>query len=84
LHQSHQGLRQADLPLRRDLDLTLLHAVVALQQQRFGVGVFLLAQQDVAEQRLRVEGGPEVRLRLLADGQALAEEGVGVRPFPLV
>ena len=36
--------RQADLALSRDVGLVLFHAFVARQEQRFGVGVFLLAE----------------------------------------
>ena len=34
--------------------------------------------------RLRVEGGPDIGLRLLADGQAFAEERLGLGPFLLL
>jgi len=84
--ESHQALDrfgEADLALRRYGRRPLLHPLIAGQQQRFGVGVFLLAQQCPAEQRLRVERGPDIGLRLLADGQALAEERLVLGPFSL-
>jgi len=36
------GRRQADVAWRRDLCLALLHPLVASQQQRLGLGIFLL------------------------------------------
>lgn len=69
---------QADLALGGDVGLVLFHAFVAGQEQRFGLGVFLLAEQAAAEQRLGVERGPVVRLFLLADRETLADERFGV------
>ena len=84
LDEPVEGLGEADAGLRRDRLLPLLHPLVAFPQERFGLGVFLLAQQGAAEQRLRVEGPPDVGLLLLADGQALAEERFGLGPFLLL
>ena len=41
LHQSLQGFAQADLAVRRDLGLPLYHPLVALHQERLGIGVIL-------------------------------------------
>src|SRR5262249_32944989 len=60
-----------------------LQALVARDDQRLGLGVPLLAQQAAAEQAAGVEGGPLVGLDLLADGQALAQDGLGLGPFAL-
>ena len=83
IDQAVDGIGEADLALLRNRGLALLHPRVALLQEWFGFGVFLLAQQGSAEERLRVEGGPDVGLSLLADGQALAEERFGLDPFLL-
>src|SRR5258707_14062433 len=73
LHQSLDRFRDADLALLWDRLLPLLHPLIAGQQQRFGGGILLLAEQRPAEQRRRVERGPSVRGRMLPRGRALAQ-----------
>ncbi len=84
LDQPVDGFVQADLRWFRDRLLPLFHSLVARQQQRFGFGVFPLAQQRAAEHRLRVEGGPELGLGFLANGQALSQVRLGLGPFLLL
>jgi hypothetical protein len=62
-----------------DPGLALLEALVAGQQQRFGGGVVLLGQQAAAEETLGGERPPFVGQFLLADLQAVPEQGLGVR-----
>ena len=77
----HEGSRAQDqVECRGNLGLALFHACVALFQQRLGVGVFLLAQECGADQRLRVESRQGVRLLLLQDWQALAQDALGLGP----
>src|SRR5262245_23875175 len=45
--------------------LALLHSLIPLYQQRFGLGVLLPAQERSAEQRLGIEQRPGVGLLLL-------------------
>ncbi len=78
LDEPLEGFGQAELVLWRDLRLTRLHPLVAADEQRFGLGVLLLAEQAAAELTAGVEGGPVVGFVLLADGQALAEERLGL------
>src|SRR2546423_1717563 len=78
-----QRFAQASLGLFGNLPLALLHLLVALQQQRLGVGVLLLAQQAGAQQALRVEGAPGVRLLLGPDRQAVAQHRLGFGPLGL-
>jgi hypothetical protein len=67
-----------------DLGLAGLYALIAREDQRFGVGVLLLVQEAAAEQAAGVEGGPLVGLALLANGQAIAQDGLGRGPFALL
>src|SRR5262249_53803159 len=78
LDQPIEGLWDAEIPGTRDGLLASLHSFVALQQQRFGLGVLLLAQQRTAEHRLRIERAPNVRLQLLAKGHALTQDRLGL------
>src|SRR5262249_43737478 len=70
LDQPVEGFGQAPLVHR---PLPLLHTLVALQEQRLGLGVLLLAQKRPAEQRLGVELHPRVSWQLRPGGQALPE-----------
>src|SRR5262249_24038977 len=56
--QRLERLDQAGIRLFRHLHLTLLHPLIALDEQRLGLGVLLLEQQRFAEQRLRAERRP--------------------------
>ncbi len=75
------ALRQARLAGRGNFGLAGLHALVARDDQRLGLRVLLLAQQAAAELAAGVEGAPLVGLDLLADGQAFAQDGLGLGPF---
>src|SRR5579875_303837 len=77
LDQPVEGFGDAGFADFGDRLLALLHPLVALEQERLGRSVLLLAQERPAEHGHRVERVPGVRLRLLADGQALAEKGFG-------
>src|SRR5262249_10641939 len=78
------GVGEARLAGRGDSGLAGLHALVARDDQRLGLGVLPLAQQAAGEQAAGVEGGPLVPLDRLADAQALAQDGLGLGPFPLL
>lgn len=80
LDQPVEGFGDAGVRLRRDGLLAGLQPLEALEQQRLGVGVLLLAQQRPAEQRLRVERGPGVGLVPLADAKTLRDEPDRERP----
>src|SRR5262249_42038105 len=85
LHQTPQGFLQADTwNLRRGLRAALLQAVIALEEQRLGLGVLLLPQQRLAEHGLRVERRPVVRKFLFAEGEALAEQRLGLGVLPVL
>ena len=77
MDEAFQGFGQAGLALGGNLGLALFHSIVAGQEQRFGGGVVLLAEQAAAEQGLGVveivvSRGAGIGLGLLADQQALA------------
>src|SRR5262245_15165083 len=80
LDQPVEGFGQAPLVHR---PLPLLHALVALQEQRLGLGVLLLAQERPAEQRLGVELPPPVSWRLRPGSHALPEIRLRFGPFLL-
>src|SRR5262249_53795360 len=67
LNQPLQGLGQADLAVGRDLGRALLHSFVTLQEQWFGLGVLLLAQQTGTRQAQGMKARPTVREHLLSD-----------------
>jgi hypothetical protein len=83
LDQAVEGFGDAQLSTTRIRDLLLpsLRPHVALQQERLGPCVLILAQERPADLRLGVEGPPFVGLFLLADGQALAKDRLGVGPL---
>ncbi len=76
-HRSLAGCDQAGLAAGRDRLRAVLHALIGLQQQGLGVGVFLLTEQSAAEQGPRVERGPVVGLSFLANRQGFAKWGLG-------
>jgi hypothetical protein len=67
----------ANSPRSHRSAVALHHAFVALQQERLGRGVLLLAQQRSPQQAEGVIAQPVVGQRLLADGQAVPEEWLG-------
>src|SRR5262249_53974129 len=76
-------LGQARLALPGEFCLADLHALVARGDQRLRLGLLLFAQPAVAAPPAGVEGVPPVGLALLADGQALAQDGLGLGPLAL-
>ena len=58
----------------RNLVLPLFHALVTREQQRFGLGIVLLAQPGLTEQGLCAEGLPGVGLKLRANGRAFLQD----------
>ena len=77
LHEAFEGLGQAVMRRRRDRRLAPLHPS-ARDQQRLALGVLLLGPGGAAERGPDVGGRPQVRLSLLADGQAFAEDRLGL------
>src|SRR5262249_6812942 len=55
LHHAIQGLSQPGLVLLGNFGLPVFHAVVALQQERLGIYIPLLAQERATEQGLGVK-----------------------------
>ena len=83
-HQPLQRLGEAGLAFLRNLGSTLLHPLIALQEQRFGLVAFLLSVQRLAEHRPGIERRPGVGLLLLAEGQSFAKHRLRVDPFVLL
>src|SRR5262245_51906824 len=77
LYEPVEGLGNAG---RRDRGgrarLTGFDALVPSQKLRFSGNVLLLGEQAAAEYRLGVEGFPFVGFQVLADGQALVQDGL--------
>jgi hypothetical protein len=84
IDESVERLGEADAGLWRDHLLPLFHSLVALPQEWLGFGKFFLAQQSAAEHAFGGEDGPLVGLDFLANGQAFAEERLGLGPFLLL
>ena len=61
-----------------DFGCALVHPFVARNQQRLGLGVFLLRQQHAPQQAPGVERPPIVGTFLFADCQALAGQRLGL------
>ena len=77
LHESFDRFGQEFLPWRRYPGLALFHPLVALPQERLGLGVLLLAQERSAQQAQGVIAQPVVGQLLLTDSQALPEDWLG-------
>src|SRR5262249_55346760 len=77
-HEPVQRLGPPHFPRRRNHCLAFLHAFISLPERWFGLGVFLLSEQGLAEHRLCGERCPAIRILLLADGQTFPKYGFGL------
>src|ERR1700679_2596845 len=65
LHQANRCAEQPFLRNRGNLAGAVLQSLIAGEQRFFGFGVFLLAELGRSQERLRVEGDPQIGLQLL-------------------
>src|SRR5262249_10944692 len=84
LRDSLSGLGQLGLVQCGDLRRAGLQAFVAGDYKRLSLGVTPLAQQRLAELAHSVEPPPIVGNRLPSGRQALAKQGLGLRPSLLL